>query len=352
MVIGMKYLVCGAGIGGCYITSLLRNNGYEVDIIDIRNTPDCRCAWGTSNTKRFKYLLKKAGYNLDEYILSKIKSIVTNIGSFRAINLATFDKLKLLKDMWNDLKVVNIKEPEINKYDLVIDATGSARAYLPPLQNDLLIPTIQIKCSCNLDTDKIYVYLSDDLTGYAWAFPIGDYWHIGAGRMDGSTTELIKNLIDFFDVKIKKIYCKCKGYIRHLPPSKCKPFYVITENGNEIVGIGEAIGCVSAVGEGNLQALESAKILLECIKANKLYEYENRITDFFKTLELEYRLVENKLNGNKISLAKTAGIIMFERFKKFDVHPLSLYNIVKAAITSRRIGTKKEKEIEEKSEVK
>jgi len=135
-------------------------------------------------------------------------------------------------------------------------------------------------------------------TGYAWVFPLGDHlWHVGAGeKSPARALELLQIFRKKYGFKEKNRVCSCMGKVRLLPPSECKPFL----DGN-IAGVGEAVGCVSGFGEGNVPSLRSAKILYECLKENRLNEYENRIIKEFKWIENEHKLVKQLQAGKKLT---------------------------------------------------
>ncbi len=294
--------IYGAGMSGTFLFYLLKNEGFDVKIKDIRKTPDCRCAWGTMY-KEAKELYKMIGLDLDDYILSKPKEIIANSIEFKNKYVVIFDRKRLLEDLWKDLKF-----GEINA-NLFVDATGAARKYLPLIANDKIYPTIQYLEKVEDSKDEnIYIYLRK--TGYAWAFPLGgDYWHIGAGDIDENRAlELINKLREYYDFRTKEKVCECKAKVRLLPPSKCKPFVY-----NNIVGVGEAIGCVSGLGEGNAPSLKCATILFECIKNNRINEYENIVLKEFEWIEREHEFVEAVQNNERVkALRLLPRVVLFE----------------------------------------
>ncbi len=297
--------IFGAGIAGSYIYHLLQKAGYEVSIYDKREKPDCRCAWGIAY-KEAKELYKLIDLNLDEYVLCKPKYVVANGIWLRNKNIAMFDKKKLLGDLWNfDFNVSNA--------ELKIDATGAARAYLPPVKKDRIVKTFQ-RLEKHDREENIYIYMSR--TGYAWAFPLGDgTWHIGAGDVDESKIPfLVNKLREKYDFAEAEKVCSCHGKIRMVQPSKCKPF--IHEG---VVGVGEAIGCVSGAGEGNVPSLISARILFECIDRDELENYEPRILSELEWVENEQKFVEAMLKKNFLkALAYLPKIISIERERSVE----------------------------------
>jgi len=319
--------IYGAGMAGTYFAKLCENEGIKYKIYDVRDKPDCRCAWGIENVEKFKKLLSEIDYKLDEYILSKCKKVLTNLGTLRR-KVITFDKAKLLSDLWNEL---DVNKPEEQNEEIVVDATGHKRAILPSIRNDVLIPCVQIRCKSNLDEENIYIF-TDGVKGYSWAFPVGEEWHIGAGHIDGidKANELVKNLIRYFKVKIADVKCKCRGYVRHLPPSRCKPIYFY--NGRNIFGIGESIGAVTFVGGGNVTSLESAKVLIDVIlNEDDYYTYEDRIIKTFRSIETTYKLFDSINKKNMIEALK----LSFEKVKNREITPLDLISISTSLIKSK-----------------
>ncbi len=282
----MKVQIYGAGIAGSYLYHLLSQNGFDVTIYDIRSKPDCRCAWGFSYSET-KSLYREIGINVDDYILSKPKYVVVNDRLWlKNKEIVILDKKRLIEDLWK----FELRE---EGGDIIIDATGHSRAILPKIENDAVYATVQYVEKHDLD-ENIYIYMVR--TGYAWAFPLGDRWHIGAGDLTKERAlELIEKLREIYGLKKEKGECSCVGRIRLLPPSKCKPIVY----GN-VYGVGEAIGCVSGAGEGNAPSLKCAKIFYDCLTEGKLDEYEKRVLDEFWWIELEHEFVSAVQNGKKL----------------------------------------------------
>ncbi len=302
--------IYGAGIAGTYLYHLLHNSGYNVAIYDRRREPDCRCAWGIIYSEARK-LYSRIGIDLNDYVLLKPEYIVANGLWLRNRDVAIFDKKQLLSDLW-DFEIVQIEKPE-----LIVDATGVSRAFLPPLQQDRVLPTVQFVEKHDLEEN---LYIQMDRTGYAWAFPLGEErWHIGAGNVEPKRiTEFIDELRKRYGFSETDSLCRCSARIRLLRPSKCRPFF----SGN-VVGVGEAIGCVSGAGEGNVPALESAKILYECITSNRLDEYERRILEELEWIEVEQKFVDAMLKGKYLSALKHLPRIISTENRRAVQHSIS-----------------------------
>ncbi len=282
----MKVQIYGAGISGSYLYHLLDQNGFEVSIYDVRSKPDCRCAWGFSYSET-KELYKEIGINIDEFLLSKPKYVVVNDKIWlKNKEIVILDKKRLMEELWS----FELKD---DGGEILVDATGHSRAILPKIENDAIYTTVQSVERHDLD-ENIYIYMVK--TGYAWAFPLGDGWHIGAGDLNKERAlELVKKLREVYGLEEVKGECNCIGKIRLLPPSKCKP--IVWRN---VYGIGEAIGCVSGAGEGNAPSLKCAKIFYDCLAENKLEEYEKRVLEEFWWIELEHEFVNAVQSGKKL----------------------------------------------------
>jgi len=286
----MKVQVYGAGVAGSFLYMLLARD-FEVAVKDLRSEPDCRCAWGTIYGEARK-LYREAGINFDEYVLARPKYVIINGARFKNVQVVTFDKRRLLRDVWSQIEFDEVEA------DLIVDATGYERAFLPRIENDALHSTIQYVEEHGIE-ENIYVYARR--TGFAWAFPLGDgRWHVGAGETSmGRALELLNVFREKYGFEEKAKRCACEAKVRLLPPLKCKPFI----SGN-VVGVGEAIGCVSGFGEGNLPALQSAKILYECLKKGSLQEYENKILKEFDWIEATHELVKKFQASRKFALLR------------------------------------------------
>ncbi len=302
--------IYGAGIAGTYLYHLLLDSEFDVAIYDKRRQPDCRCGWGIVY-REAKKLYSRIGISFDDYLLLKPEYIVANGLWLRNRDIVIFDKKQLLTDLW-DFEFSQIEDPE-----LVVDATGVARVHLPPIPKDRVLPTIQFLEKHDVEEN---LYIQMERTGYAWAFPLGDgLWHIGAGNIDGNR---MMNLID--DLRVKygfnsaESLCRCSAKIRLLQPSKCRPFL-----SGKIVGVGEAIGCVSGAGEGNVPSLESARILYECITSATLREYEERILSDLEWVEMEQKFVDAVINSRYLSALRYLPQIISIENKRTVYHSIS-----------------------------
>ncbi|MDI3497877.1 NAD(P)/FAD-dependent oxidoreductase [Archaeoglobus sp.] len=301
--------IYGAGIAGTYLYHLLSSKGFEVAIYDKRSEPDCRCAWGIVYSEA-KSFYSDIGINFDDYVILKPEYVVANGIWLKNRDIVMFDKKALLADLWVEMK--KAENPEI-----IVDATGYSRAFLPKIENDRVLPTVQTTEKHDVEPN---LYIQMERTGYAWAFPLGNgWWHIGAGNVEkGEIERLLNELRAKYGFNPTDSTCRCTGKVRMLPPSRCRPFI----SGN-VVGVGEAIGCVSGAGEGNAPALASAKILAECMINSELEKYEERILKELEWIENEQRFVDAMLNNNRLTALKLLPKIIAVESRRTVKHSLS-----------------------------
>ena len=300
--------IYGAGIAGTFLYHLLSSEGLDVAIYDRRKEPDCRCAWGIVYSEA-KSFYSKIGINFDEYVILKPEYVVANGIWLKNRDIVMFDKKKLLSDLWVEMS--KAENPEV-----VIDATGASRAILPRIENDRVLPTVQTTEKHDIEPN---LYIQMERTGYAWAFPLGDgWWHIGAGNIEkGEIGRLLNELRDRYGFNSTNAACNCVGKVRMLPPSRCRPFI----SGN-VVGVGEAIGCVSGAGEGNAPALASAKILADCLLNSGLERYEEMILKELEWIENEQRFVDAMLSSNHLTALRLLPKIIAVESKRTVQHSL------------------------------
>jgi len=278
-------------MAGSFLYLLLKQDGeFRVGIKDLRGEPDCKCAWGIVYPEA-RALYRKVGVRLDDYVLARTRKAIVNGVEFKS-QIVSFDRRRLLRDLWNEMEFRELEGP-----DLIVDATGCDRALLPKIRNDVKYATIQfLERHKRHEQDEI-LYIHARRTGYAWAIPLGDgRWHVGAGEKNAErASELLQAFRRRYGFNGGSRLCSCRAEVRLLPPSRCRPFI-----SGRVVGVGEAVGCVSGFGEGNAPSLKSADILHECLRRNALGEYERRILEEFRWIEVEHRFVWEAQRGRRM----------------------------------------------------
>jgi len=178
-----------------------------------------------------------------------------------------------------------VKVPPNYYYDdahLIVDATGTSRAIHEDRRFDKFLHCKEYKAKIKgLDEDYIYIY--GRWFGYAWLFPLGDdVWHFGAGGYSKEQAEyLMFCLRETLGFNVERPDCHCFTKIRYVRPGTLPLTNWITYTssvpsttyGNvlksiPVVCIGESGGFVSGFGEGNVLAMETAKMLYDCLEWN------------------------------------------------------------------------------------
>lgn len=255
----MKIAITGAGMAGAYLYRLLQGRNHTVSIFDKRPGTRCGitpCAWGTS--RGFRALVADAGLDPALYILQHFDYILLEGLRLKA-DLMTFDKQRLIQDLLQGA-VVDYSPPNFGEFDRVIDATGVARALLPPLEGDLILPCIQYRLETKISLDN---QIKLGRIGYAWCFPLsGGEYHLGCGSLLSDPRPILQGL-GWMDDRDRKILCACEGKIRLTAPIHSQPFVAAGAAG-EVWGVGEAIGCVAPLaGDGIVPGMRSVQLLLQ-----------------------------------------------------------------------------------------
>jgi flavin-dependent dehydrogenase len=282
----MNIAIAGAGIAGGFLAKVLEQKGISPEIYDGMNHEThcgCRsCGWGVPRDIE-RYLLE-VGLNFDNYLLESMSSMNFN-GLAAKTPLWTLNKPRLIKDLTKGtlVKQENLGIEEADEYDIIVDATGITRAFLPPCRSDLVMPTLQQRVfvkSHGSESIKAGIYGNKiPGLGYLWIFPLGkNQYHIGVGgvgsiRLDGLLDRFFKNSSDRFSFTT---LCSCSGSVRVASPYYSTPFYwtKTRKNGTPqvIVGIGESIGTVAPfTGEGIIHSLECSKIFADTFPDYKRY---------------------------------------------------------------------------------
>ncbi|MGE4542494.1 MAG: hypothetical protein AB7D06_00160 [Pedobacter sp.] len=296
----MKVAIAGAGITGAYLFRMLENQGCEVHLYDRRKNTGCGltpCAWGTSTD--FIELVSNAGLDGNKYILQRLDHLQMDEIRVRA-ELLTIDKPRLIKDLLRDTSP-NLAPLPFADYDRVIDATGVARALLPPVADDLVL-------NCRQGLVQSDQALPNRIKlggiGYAWCFPLDDNrYHIGCGNLLHDPGQFLEQLgwIDHLSASgTGRVLCRCDGGIRLTGPHLSQPF-VTKRFETEIWGIGEAIGCVASLaGDGIVPGLRSVQLLLAAW--HDPTQYRQAVLDEFHWMREERAIIERLRQGQGVGL--------------------------------------------------
>jgi flavin-dependent dehydrogenase len=274
----MKVAIAGAGIAGGYLAALLERRGISPDVYDAMDHGTrcgCRsCGWGAPSF--IGPYLADVGLDLDVYLLGPMPSMNFD-GLLAKTPLATLDKPRLVRDLARGTRLLreDLGPGKAGDYDIVVDATGIARAFLPPCRSDLTLPTLQHRVAAeSRGSDRLGAGVHGNEVpglGYLWIFPLRDgEYHIGIGGIGLVSPETL--LERFYRDSAGRFsftpLCGCRGAIRVASPYYSTPFFLrrTRDDGTSqlILGVGESIGTVSPfTGEGIVYSLECAKMLAD-----------------------------------------------------------------------------------------
>ena len=295
----MKIAIVGAGMTGAYLYRLLAGKGHGVDVFDKNPGTRCGltpCAWGTS--RGFAELVKSSGLDPSKYILERPGHVIIDGLAIKA-EVMTIDKRMLIKDLLQDAGI-SYSQPDVTRYDRVIDASGASRALLPPLADDFILPCTQFRVRTEGPLEN---RIKLGRIGYAWCFPLSDReYHVGCGSLMSDPRKVLKELGWVGkDTSQSNIVCACTGTIRLAGPQSSQPF-VVNGAGQDIWGVGEAIGCVAPLaGDGIIPGMRSAQILME--QWDDPSGYTKAILREFRWMQGERRVIDKARRDETFGLS-------------------------------------------------
>jgi len=301
-----RIAIAGAGMTGAYLYRLLKNRGGAPEIFDTKTANACGltpCAWGTSAD--FAPLVAAAGLSPGKYLLSDMDHLV--IDDLRVkLTLSTFDKPALIADLLGDARVSRGPIPA-GSFDRIIDATGTARAFLPPIPDD-----IRLECCQHLVESATPLGNRVRITrcGYAWCFPLSKArYHVGCGSLDEDPASFLQE-IGWLGAgergAASRALCGCRGAIRLTGPRLSTPF--VTQGNPSVWGVGEAIGCVAPlVGDGVVPGMRSVELLLR--HWNDPDGYREAVLTEFGWMDEERAVVDALKKGIVVGV-REAGVLL------------------------------------------
>jgi flavin-dependent dehydrogenase len=293
----MKIAIVGAGVAGRALYRLLELEGFsDVDIYGIKHSTKCGispCGWAVC-TKEF--------HKVHNDLQLPVTTIINTFSNLQVgdmtvrCDLSTFDKPAFLRQMCHNSTIKNAGRRKSGEHDLIVDATGTARALLPPIKDDMQVICRQTRYRADKET-KLSIFPSGSL-GYSWIFPLNNGTvHIGSGFVkdkQASGSDEFEKMVDLAGVKGTRQVCSCKSEIRMLSPKHCEPIVH-----GKIVGIGEAVGTVSPLcGAGVVPAIESAKLLADNIGNEK--RYAHLLINKFSYLDREVAILKKLSEGKRL----------------------------------------------------
>ncbi|MFW6193940.1 MAG: hypothetical protein ACOC5L_00290 [Halobacteriota archaeon] len=303
----MKIAIVGAGVAGSYLAFMLSTE-HTVDLFE-KKTPENLsrdCAWGTSLR-----MLQKYAPLINRKPSDYLRFVGKNFVSKGIINrdTVTFNKHQFFQDLLNSSNALvyykhKVTTDDLLDYDLVIDATGSARSLLPPPQSGLkdrwVCPCYQLDIrSDDLPED---FYFEPKGVGYMWVFPQGNgVYKVGCGSFDLNPRKEVEKYLSGMNYEVVG---KVGAGVRLVPPSRSRPFYSLEHP--PVIGVGEAIGTVSMVsGEGIYPSLICADHLLQSLKEKNIERtakvYESRVLEEFRWMDSQFKFIYSVRYGNYLS---------------------------------------------------
>ena len=307
----MKIAVVGIGVAGGYLLSRLKKEHEVVGFERFsQETHDSICAWGTTKGPMQKFA-EKCDLDFNDYVIHDGKNMYIDMNSERfnikLMGLCTYDKIQLIKDMAKGCKIHYNTTPKIedlnSEFDLIVDATGFYRSYLPKPERDFYLPTYQYKIEYedHVPFDDFYLKPFSSISGYFWYFPLGKkYAHVGAGDKNKKHVEETNAFLKKHGGKIIKTVGRP---IRLATPDMCEPFYH-----GKVVGVGESIGTVyPLLGEGIIPSMTCADIFIENLGKNE--RYREQVLRKFSIYSKVLAFVRNKMDS-KFDMLKHFGDLL------------------------------------------
>jgi flavin-dependent dehydrogenase len=253
-------------------------------------------------------LSRNCGLDFKDYVLHDGRHMRVDLGEKEGVDIrlkgmVSYDKLRLIQDMIRGTDIRFGRAPRKDElepdFDIIVDATGFHRNYLPRIENEMWIPCVQYKvryAAGEEPFDDFYLRSFPSMSGYFWYFPLGNgYAHVGAG-------DFMKKHNSFVDAFLKSQKCevmkKVGRPVRLTPPASCEPF----TDGRKSVGVGESIGTVyPLLGEGIIPSTWCAELFVKHM--HDLQAYRQAVIERFRIYSLVFRFIQLKITG-KFSLAR------------------------------------------------
>ena len=284
----------GCGSAGSYLYRLLQQckPDLKVTLFD-RPTPNAcgikGCAWGISRPL-FSQLCAEVCVDPEKYIIAWYDYVIINGQRLKA-DLAIINKPVLVKDL---LAQAELKDPTtlvVTKFDKIIDATGSERAFLSDIKAGPIVSAVQVRLKTKSPSAPTAVF--NPSGGYSWLFPIGENEvHLGSLSPEGFETAK-EELKKMMAGSRSEVVCTCRGKIRcHGPVT---PFVQ-----GSTWGLGESIGLVDPVtGAGIIPAMISATMLVDHWDSPD--EYQSAVVRKYSYMIKEANVLNRLMAGNPLS---------------------------------------------------
>jgi flavin-dependent dehydrogenase len=190
---------------------------------------------------------------------------------------------------------MRLKVKDFSKYDLVIDASG-IRAGLGKLPKDKFYICYQVRAAFEpkLPYSNFLIDFSKPVEKYLWMFPLSRKKAlIGCCALKGRIARMA--VLDFLNSHKGTILVEQGKLLRLNFLQESLPF--IKSN---IVGVGNSIGAITSLGEGNVLSIITVKLLLDNIK--DLQEYQKKVFEKLGWLKYDYAAYNDWTENRKIRL--------------------------------------------------
>jgi flavin-dependent dehydrogenase len=316
-------------MSGSLLAYFLPKLGHEVEVYESAKTPKVICGCGIT-TDVFQELAISCDLNPKSFILWKGKQLILKFPNRETkivvINSCTFNKQKFLRTVIKNSEAKfhfgqKLSYLNYEKYDLVIDATG-IRDCLKRLPKDTFFICYQVKATFKpkLPYPDFFIDFSKPLIKYLWMFPLSPYEaYVGCYSHKGKITRLM--VLEFLNKFKGKILEERGKLVRLNSPQESLPFIR-----NNVVGVGNSIGAISSIGEGNTLSILTIKILLDNL--NDLKEYQKKILEKLGWLKHDYAAFHAWTKNQKIKLLYHASKCRNHyqtRLKKPFIQALQMY---------------------------
>ena len=336
----MRIAIVGIGVAGSYLLSLLKK---EHDVVGFERmdevSHDSICAWGTSKNT-MQELCSAVDIDFNKFIIHDGKNIYIDMTDKQRFDIklkgiCTYDKIGLIQQMAKGCKIHYSTIPKLkdleSDFDLIVDATGFHRNYLPKIKNDFYLPTFQYKVyyEHGVPLDDFYIRPFSGMSGYLWYFPLGDKWaHIGAG--DYKKQHVVETR-RFFEKYGGTIHKTVGRPIRLATPDRCTPF-----NHGKVVGVGESIGTVyPLLGEGIIPSMYCAKFFVNNL--TDMNAYRKDVLNYFAIYSKVYDFITAKMCGKFNMLKQMPSLLAIFRYMKknedrfgMEIHLKDLWRVSQA----------------------
>lgn len=273
--------IVGCGFSGSLLAYMLPELGYNVDVYERHSHPKVVCAGGIP-TSLLDETARECGLDSQKYVKWHGKQLFVKISS-KAFALdiddfCTFDKQNFISDIIKKSKAYfHFKNSpgfqQLSKYDLVIDASGN-RSILGKLPTNKFYVCYQVRAFFEKPPYPDFLMdftKPDGDPWYLWMFPLSNNeFYLGCGASRGKLAKsAVQNFIDEHHGEILEEQGKI---LLVNSPQKSMPFIK-----DKVVGVGNNVGAITSLGEGNALSITTVKLLLNSLTA--LNEYQKQLLE-------------------------------------------------------------------------